>query len=177
MEKHYETTVSTIENKAQTAARVFEPQLDQERPGHPAKPSAGRTQAANTGVSCPMAAERPPDLRFGEAARLKTGRDFAVVRQEGERLVLGCLIANWRRLSAKSRPRLGVVTSRKIGNAVVRSRARRLLREAFRLHQHELAPIDLVLVGRPPIAGKSFAEVEQDFLTMLRKARLLKREE
>ena len=33
---------------------------------------------------------------------------------------------------------------------------------------------DLVLVARPSIAGKSFAEVEKDFLTTLRKARLLK---
>jgi ribonuclease P protein component len=58
---------------------------------------------------------------------------------------------------------------------VARSRARRLLRESFRLHQHELArPIDLVLVARPSIAGKRFAEVERDFLTTLRKAGLLK---
>src|SRR6185369_17285869 len=115
-----------------------------------------------------MAAERPEGLRFGRAARLKTGRDFGRVRQGGERSVLGCLIANWLRLPPESRPRLGVITSRKIGNAVARTRARRLLREAFRLHQHELAlPMDLVLVARPSIAGKGFAEVEKDFLTIL----------
>jgi ribonuclease P protein component len=89
--------------------------------------------------------------------------------------VLGCLIANWRRLPAQASTRLGIVTSGKIGNAVVRSRARRLLRETFRLHQHDLAqPVDLVLVARPSIAGKSFAAVEKDFLTTLRKAGLLK---
>jgi len=72
-------------------------------------------------------------------------------------------------------PRLGVVTSRKIGGAVVRSRARRLLRESFRQHQHELAqPVELVLVARPSIAGRAFAEVEKDFLMALNGANLLK---
>ena len=90
-------------------------------------------------------------------------------------MVTGCLIANWRRLPASAPTRLGVITSRKIGEAVVRNRARRLLREAFRLHQHDLTPaLDLVLVARPSIAGKPFAAVEKDFLTTLRKAGLLK---
>ena len=116
----------------------------------------------------------PPRLKFGRAMRIKQGRDFSRVRQEGERLVLGCMIANWRKLPADSTHRLGLVTSGKIGNAVVRNRARRLMREAFRRHQHDLLqPVDLVLVARNSIAGKEFASVEKDFLTILRKAGLL----
>ena len=88
---------------------------------------------------------------------------------------MGCLIANWHPLPQGATPRLGVVTSRKIGGAVVRSRARRLLRESFRQHQNELAqPVELVLVARPSIAGRAFAEVEKDFLTTLQRAGLLK---
>jgi len=122
-----------------------------------------------------MAAPKPLPLRFARAARIKRGRDFTRVRQGGERLVTGCLIANWQRLPAGAGSRLGVITAGRIGGAVVRSRARRLLRESFRVHQHDLAaPVDLVLVARPSIAGRGFAEVERDFLTTLRKARLLK---
>ncbi len=115
-------------------------------------------------------------LGFGPAARLKQAREFARVRESGERLVTGCLIANWLKLPlSASSSRLGVVTSSRIGGAVVRSRARRLLREAFRLHQSELAqPVDLVLIARSSIAGKGFHAVEKDFLTTLRKAGLLK---
>ena len=122
-----------------------------------------------------MPAKTEPRLRFGRAAHLKTGQDFSRARQDGTRLVLGCLIANWRCLPAGSRSRLGVITTRKLGNAVTRNRARRLMREAFRVHQHELnAPVDLVLVARPSIAGKAFDVVETDFLTTLKKAGLLK---
>lgn len=78
-------------------------------------------------------------------------------------------------LPAEAQSRLGVVTSRKVGNAVARSRARRLLRESFRRHQLELtSPVDLVLVARPSIAGKSFVEVEHAFLSAARKAGLLR---
>jgi ribonuclease P protein component len=122
-----------------------------------------------------MADSIPERLRFGRAARIKQGRDFARVRRVGERLVVGCLIANWQRLPADAATHLGVITGGKIGGAVVRNRARRLMRETFRLHQRELAgPVDLVLVARPSIVGKGFAEVERDFLVTLRKARLLK---
>ena len=115
-------------------------------------------------------------LPFNRAMRIKQGRDFARVRQKGERLVKGCLIANWQQLPPSSIPRLGVVTSSRIGNAVIRNRARRLLREVFRLHQHDLArPVDLVLIARPSIAGKKFSDVEQDFLATLRKTGLMKK--
>ncbi len=122
-----------------------------------------------------MAGETPLRLRFGRAVRIKQGRDFARVRQQGQRLATGCLIANWQPLAAPAHSRLGVVTARRLGNAVVRNRARRLLRESFRMHQHDFAgPVDLVLVARPSIVGKAFAAVERDFLTTLRKAGLLK---
>jgi ribonuclease P protein component len=122
-----------------------------------------------------MAAQKPPRLPFARSARIKQGRDFARVRQAGDRMVVGCLIANWQRLPAGAPSRLGVITAGRIGNAVVRTRARRLMRETFRLHQRDLAaPVGLVLVARPSIVGRRFAEVERDFLTTLRRARLLK---
>lgn len=120
-------------------------------------------------------AATPQRLKFPSAMRIKQGRDFARVREKGQRAVNGCLIANWLRLPPGSAVRLGVVTSGKIGNAVVRSRARRLLREAFRAHQHDFAePLDLVLVARNSIKQKDFSGVEKDFLATMRRAGLLK---
>ena len=124
-----------------------------------------------------MAAQSPLRLCFGRNQRIKQGRDFARVRREGRRLACGCLLANWQSLPAGAPTHLGVVVSGRLGNAVVRSRTRRLLREAFRLHQRDLAqPVDLVLVARASIVGKPFAAVEKDFLTAMRRTGLLKAE-
>jgi ribonuclease P protein component len=122
-----------------------------------------------------MPAESPNRLRLGRASRLQQSREFARVRQQGQRLALGCLIANWHQLPDGASPKLGVVTSKKIGGATERSRARRLLRESFRQHQNEFSqPVELVLVARPSIVGRGFAEVEKDFLAVLNRAKLLK---
>jgi ribonuclease P protein component len=122
-----------------------------------------------------MSAQTPKPLRLTRASRVTQNRDFVRIRQEGERLAQGCLVANWNKLPDGAAPKLGVVTSRKIGGAVQRTRARRLLRESFRLHQHEFSqPIELILVARNSIAGKKFADVERDFLATLRRAGLLK---
>ncbi|HTR41623.1 MAG TPA: ribonuclease P protein component [Pseudomonadales bacterium] len=122
-----------------------------------------------------MSAQTPKPLRLSRASRVTQNRDFVRIRQQGERLAQGCLVANWNKLPDGAAPKLGVVTSRKIGGAVQRTRARRLLRESFRLHQHEFSqPVEIILVARNSIAGKKFADVERDYLATLRRAGLLK---
>ncbi len=65
------------------------------------------------------------------------------------------------------------MTSKAIGNAVCRNRARRLLKEVFRRHQHELGrPVDMILVARKSIVGKGFSAVEADYLRSLKGAHL-----
>ncbi|MBI3881013.1 MAG: ribonuclease P protein component [Verrucomicrobia bacterium] len=122
----------------------------------------------------PASSPGPARLGLGRKRRVKQSRDFARVRAEGQRQVSGCLIANWANRPAAGTSRVGVVTGKKIGGAVIRNRARRLLRETFRLHQHELRqPVDLVLIARASIVGKPLATVERDFRTALRRGGLL----
>lgn len=121
-----------------------------------------------------MSAPAATPKRLGRSSRIEQSGEFARIRQQGRRLAAGCLIANWQRLPDGAKPKLGVVTSRKIGGAVERNRARRLLRESFRQHQHEFTqPVEIILIARNSIAGKNFAEVEKDYLTALKRAGLL----
>ena len=68
--------------------------------------------------------------------------------------------------------RLGVTLSKKFGNAVERNRAKRQVREIFRLHKHRLQPgLDLVFLVYP---GKfDYHDRERQFLQLATKAGLL----
>ena len=122
-----------------------------------------------------MPGDSPAALGFPRSRRLKQQGEFARARTQGQRLVCGCLIANVLPRPGLPAARLGVVTGKKVGNAVARNRARRLMRESFRLHQHEVTgPVDLVVVARPSIAGKKLADVERDFLRVLNQGQIRK---
>jgi ribonuclease P protein component len=68
--------------------------------------------------------------------------------------------------------RLGFTVTRKIGNAVIRNRTRRRLKEAARLvlAEHPVSGVDLVLVGRATTRGRDFSALQDDLRRALAKA-------
>jgi len=121
-----------------------------------------------------MPAEPLKRLRLRRSMRLQHQRDFARVRERGQRLALGCLIANWHSLPEGTLRSLVWLRANASATGRTQSRAA-LLRESFRLHQNEFKqPVELVLVARASIAGRGFAGVEKDFLAALKRAGLLK---
>jgi|APDOM4702015159_1054818.scaffolds.fasta_scaffold78785_3 ribonuclease P protein component len=64
--------------------------------------------------------------------------------------------------------RFGVAATRKLGSAVARNRAKRLARELFRRHT-VAAGIDVIVVPRREILDASFANLEADFHSTLRR--------
>ncbi len=70
--------------------------------------------------------------------------------------------------------RFGFTASRRVGNAVRRNRARRLLRESIRLRFATIEPgWDIIFIARPAILNKSFHQVDEACGRLLKKAHLL----
>jgi ribonuclease P protein component len=111
-------------------------------------------------------------LRKG-AHRLRTRSDFECVRREGKswahRLLV--LIARPNQLPVT---RVGVAAGKKVGSAVVRNRAKRLMREAVRVHAARLSPgYDLLLIARAAIVPVKMQEVADALKLLLQQAGLI----
>ncbi len=67
--------------------------------------------------------------------------------------------------------RLGFTVTKKIGNAVIRNRTRRRLKEAARLvlAEQPVSGVDLVLIGREGTAKRDFAALQDDLRRALAK--------
>jgi ribonuclease P protein component len=85
----------------------------------------------------------------------------------GDTLTIGFL----KNAEPNATARAGFITSRRVGNAVVRNRTRRRLREIFRRHQHEiLGGIWIVTIASAQAARGTFHALEDEWLRLARRA-------
>lgn len=67
--------------------------------------------------------------------------------------------------------RLGLVTSKKVGNAVCRNKAKRRLREIFRTNKHKLTKgLDMIFISKPAIATVDYDKLKNSILGCLKNA-------
>lgn len=95
---------------------------------------------------------------------LKENRDFRRLYARGRCASSDCLVVYALR-NKYGEGRLGITVGAKLGSAVQRNRVKRLIREIYRLHKHELRPnIDLVVVARHRAVMAPYAQMERAFL-------------
>ncbi len=120
-------------------------------------------------------------LSFPKSARLVFSSEFLRVKKEGLSYASRTMILGFLKNADASTPspapaRTGLITSRRVGNAVVRNRVRRRLREMVRLDRPRLLPgAWLVLIARRAAVDASFAELQAEWRRLARKAGLLER--
>lgn len=108
---------------------------------------------------------------FGRDRRIRSRADFVRVQTHGERATsphFVLLVAARAKVEAPGDPappsRLGIVVTRKVGNATVRNRIKRLCRECFRLWPGFVPDgIDLVVIAREGAHELSLAQVRAEW--------------
>ncbi len=156
--------MATQENSPQEGTRFFEENAQSRRPGCIKSETVEGTQEINCSITAASSSGR--NLRKKE--HLTKPEQFDLVYKEGG-------TQTDRYLVMKARPsqleftRYGISVSKRIGNAVVRNRVKRVLREILRLN--DLKPgWDIVMIARNPASGGDYAQLNKSAVNLLSRA-------
>jgi ribonuclease P protein component len=167
-EKSNETNLSTEQHQAKTDTRVLDPYGDAGRTqgiktakGQRAKETNGY-RAAEAGQDLTRRTAPQEGVSFPKQARLRKRPEFQSLSRWGKKVQAPNFVVITRP-NNHGQTRLGITVSGKVGNAVVRKRVKRLLRECFRRYRQQITPSqDVLIIAREGAARLSFAEVERE---------------
>lgn len=111
-----------------------------------------------------------------ETFSLKKNRDFVRVYNKGKSKVNPVLVL-YVLENGENYNRIGITVSRKVGKSVVRNRVKRLIKEAYRKHKHQIkSGYDLVFVSRIQARNSDYYTVDKWMDDLLRRHNLYKKE-
>lgn len=105
--------------------------------------------------------------RFDKSFRLLSANDFAHLKSGCKRKSVTWL-RGYYKFSKNKKTRIGLSVSKKLGNAVLRNRVKRILRESFRMSSYKYLGIDILIVVSPKLYS-NFSHIK-DVENSLRKS-------
>jgi len=143
-----------------------------------ANPVAASLMPANSAAAIPpatnaaLAKSMSTSPAQATPGRLTRRAEFLRVAAKGRKAPMPGLVLQALKRDDNAPARLGFTVTKKVGNAVIRNRTRRRLREAARLvlREQPLAGADLVLIGRDATRSRDFAALRDDLRRALSKA-------
>lgn len=109
--------------------------------------------------------------------RLRRTQDFQRLRKTGRVKRHPTMVLSYAP-NDLSHNRYGFITSKRLGNAVVRNKIRRILREVMReLHPNLKSGFDIVIIGRSAIVEQPFSIVKRILYELVNRANLVSVEE
>jgi ribonuclease P protein component len=117
----------------------------------------------------------PIDPELATPGRLTRRAEFLRVAAKGRKAPMPGLVLQALKRDDVAPARLGFTVTKKVGNAVIRNRTRRRLKEAARLvlREQPLSGADLVLIGRDATRSRDFTALRDDLRRALGKAGVL----
>jgi ribonuclease P protein component len=106
-------------------------------------------------------------FRYPKEARVRRRAEYVGLQRDGRRRHTQHLVFIRRQTDHRG-SRLGVTVSSRVGNAVVRNRVKRLVREVFRQYRTNLVPpADVVVIAKPGADTLTYAQVAHEFARAL----------
>ena len=102
---------------------------------------------------------------FRPAEHVRKRAEFELIYQTGSKRS-GRLMTLFTRARDEGAARLGIAATRKMGGAVERNRAKRVVREVFR-HHKPAGAIDVVVIPRREMLDAPYERVEAEFRSLL----------
>jgi ribonuclease P protein component len=108
--------------------------------------------------------------------RLAKREDFNKVYRHGKSAANMQYVIYYKPNAQVEQFRMGVSASKKLGNAVVRNRLRRIIKEIIRHHAEQIVPHhDLIVIVRKPAVELDYHAAEKSLLHVLKRASMIKK--
>lgn len=112
-----------------------------------------------------------------KAYRVKNSKEFQSILKSGKSFANREFVMYYTEKPGQEHFRIGISVGKKLGNAVVRNRVKRCVREAFlQLENSVIAEVDIIIIARNPALNMNVHEIKKSLVHLLSRRALLHKE-